>query len=65
MSAAVPPGGLAAGRVLLEMPELEPEPERGDEWAPSPWSSDPYSDAIAALKAEDFGIPLQYNNFRD
>eukprot|EP01043_Picozoa_sp_COSAG02_P010920 COSAG02_NODE_395_length_23127_cov_130.205663_4_plen_869_part_00 len=33
------------------MPELEPEPERGVEWAPSPWSSDPYSDAIAALKA--------------
>jgi len=26
---------------------------------------DSLQDVIAALKAEDFGIPLQYNNFRD
>ena len=32
-------------------PESEPEPQCGVGWAPSPWSSDPYGDAIAALKA--------------
>ena len=26
---------------------------------------DDLQSAIAALKAEDFGIPLQFNNFRD
>ena len=33
-------------------PESEPESPCGAGWAPSPWSSDPYGDAIAALKEE-------------
>ena len=38
---------------------------QGDQWRVTAKKRDALQDVIAALKAGNFGIPLQFNNFRD